>query len=176
MQAEAGGATLEAVADDDGVLARRQEDTLLEPHALDFEVPHGQAQLEPKLSESRRARAAELELAPVGQHDPFGELVEHHGAAQRVPERRDQQAVEASRDDAGDRARGIAADAVADDPFAALEHARRRRAAQIAREHARARGRHTASSSARAGTMKTAASPGRKRAWSTATSRTPSPP
>ena len=171
-QAEAARAVLEAVGHDDGVLARGQKETLLDADALGDEGPHGQAQLEPEL---REGRAVELELAPVGQHDPLDELIEHHRAPERVAQRRDEQPVEPARDDARDRPRRVAANAVADEPLAVDGDIRRRRAPRETDERGHGRGGHDVTS-CRAGTNSTAASPGRNSAWPSSVSRTPSPP
>ena len=114
----------------DGVLAVRHEQALLEDDAAAARsarpagpAPGGTRRRCQHLARACRSRSALLSPPVVAARcRPAGraarEVVQHHRAAERRRQGGDQQAVVAPRRHAGDRARGVAAEAVGDQPLA----------------------------------------------------------
>ena len=94
------------VVDVDRVLAVGQQQALLENKPVDLVSPRGQPHVEAELAQEVGAMnsdrcagpflAAELHLLTVRQLDVFDEVVEHHDAAQRSGQSRNQVAVKAA--------------------------------------------------------------------------------
>ena len=111
----------------DGVLHVRQEHALLDDEAFHVVSPDRQAGLEAELHEIpgplgvRRVRgafaAANLDL-PAADPNLLGDVTQHDGPAEWRAERRDQRSVVPARDDAGHGSRGVAAEAIGDQPLA----------------------------------------------------------
>ena len=98
-------------------------------HARQLVAPDRQPELEPELDQVLRAigdvRAGDLVLVAEPEHlairqpHALEQVIQHHHAAERRRQRGDEQAVIPARDDAGDRARRVAAEPVRDEPLAA---------------------------------------------------------
>ena len=110
-----------------GVLEVREQRALLQAEPVDLVAPHGQPRFEAKLRERRRGVR---ELGAVfgeerGERDDVAALEahllaharEHHRAAERRGQGRDEQAVIAAREHAADGARGVAPEAVGEQPL-----------------------------------------------------------
>ncbi len=116
------------VADMDRVLLVQQDNTFFQHPILDRPAPDGQADLQVEGAEefdavqvegsAGRLLAAQAHRSSVRQPDLFGQVVEHHDAAQGRRQRGHEQAVIAARTHAGNRGRRITAQAVRYDPFA----------------------------------------------------------
>jgi hypothetical protein len=116
------------VIDVNRVLEVRHHHALFQRHPADFVPPYGQAHLQSEFGQDVRAGqkrrligpalfSAKLDRLTAGQAQQLDQMVEHHRAAQRRGQRRDEQPVKAPRHDAGDRSRRVAAQAVSDEPL-----------------------------------------------------------
>ena len=118
----------DAIGDVHRVLLVRHHDALLDRESVDAVEPDRQPQLEAELGQMlgavRRVRAGDFVLvaepddAVPGQPHALEQVIEQDHAAERRGQRRDQHAVVAARQHAGDRAGGVAAEAVGDQPLA----------------------------------------------------------
>src|SRR2546425_11205543 len=116
-----------AIHDVYGVLLVRQEPALLEGMVVDLIAPDRQARFQAKLLQMFDAvqlqRAlimlggADLDDLIGGQTNLLRQVVEHHLSAERRGQGGDEQAVIAARARSGDRAGGVAAQAVGNQPF-----------------------------------------------------------
>ena len=93
------------IGDEDSVLAMHQLEALLDDDAFRLIAPARQPAFEAELADIMvrgrvvggcRFLAADLQAAAIGQAESFRQMVEHHHAAQRSRQRRDQQAVVAA--------------------------------------------------------------------------------
>ena len=123
-----GTTPLQHLVDDvNRILHVRHEEPLFDHEIVDDISPHRKAGLETEFSEIARTvrvcdvagslASADLDAAAVGQPYLFGNVTEHHGAAQRRAERGDQQAMVAARDGARHGPRRVSAESVGDEPL-----------------------------------------------------------
>ena len=110
------------------VLAVHHEDPLFDDDVGERETPDRQPGFEPELDQVLTTvdgvRAGDLVFVaepahrPVREPDALEHVIQHHTPPDRRRQRGDEQAVIPPRHDAGNRAGGVAAEAIRDQPFA----------------------------------------------------------
>ena len=98
------------------VVAGRQNNRLLDYHAVDLVAPARQAHFQGEIDKA--SLLAKIGDGAVGTLDLDIEIVQYHHAAERGWQRRDQEAVVRPSDRPGYRRRGIAAEPIRHQPFA----------------------------------------------------------
>ena len=121
----------QAIRDVRRVLQVRHHHALLEPHTLDVVGPDRKTGLEAEVRQIPGAvdflpalglrHVVQRRHPPVRPPHPFPQEVEHHGAAERRRQSRDQQAVVSARQRARQRPRRVATEPVRDQPFSRRE-------------------------------------------------------